>query len=97
MTSRQQFICDIVEMYKKNNRKEYKQYLKEMKDKRKKLKNPETARFLDKEGRHTWKIPENLYNALNMLDNPRFLNDGTGGEGKWFAKKYPEFLVPYEI
>jgi len=68
-----------------------------MKDKRKKLKNPNSARFTDKDGRHAWKFPETLYGALDMLDNPRFLMGDDNSEALWFAKKFPEFLIPYEF
>ncbi len=94
MNSRKELITDMVNIYIKNHKEEYKTFLKMMEEKRGELKNANTARFTDEEGRHAWKFPEGLYFALNQLAYPRFLEDD--GESLWFSKKFPQFLVPYQ-
>ena len=93
MTHREQFITDVVNHYIKNNKEEYKLFLSAVK-KRKKKKNSK-ADFNQGRGRHLFSLPEGLYNALDCaLENPRFAREDK--EAKWFSKKFPQFMLPYE-
>ena len=97
MTTRQNIISDVIKIYIKNNSKEYKEFLKLQKQRRGRLKDRKLASFKDGKGRHEISLPAGIYNALNeILQDPPFLNDGTGQEMRWFVKKFPQFLIPYE-
>lgn len=94
MTIRKKYITDVVELYKKKHKEEYKVFVKATRKKRDKLNDKNTARFaMVDDGRHVASIPEGLFVALDVFDYPRFLEEKE--EQKWFLKKYPEFLVPY--
>lgn len=95
MTTRQEFIRDVIEHYIKNNKEEYTQTLKQIKERRKLLNNKDLATSKNGEFRASFQFPPGLWSALDMaLDEPRFLR--LKGEAKWISKKYPQFLVPQE-
>jgi hypothetical protein len=95
MEIRKKYITDVVEAYKRNHKEEMKKFKELMKQRRAKLKDKNLATFTDKKGRVSVSIPEGLWSALDMtIDDPQFLE--AEGEIKWFAKKFPEFLIPYE-
>ncbi len=95
MTHRQQFILDVTNHYIKNNKDEYKAFIKQTKLKKQKLTDKELATFNDGRGRHAFTLPQGLYMALDCsLDNPRFAREDK--EIRWFAKKFPQFMLGYE-
>lgn len=97
MTTRQHFITDVVEHYIKNNKEEYEVFIDIIRKRRDKLSDKKLAKTKDKKSRAEASLPEKLYSILDYaLDNPRFLEDGTGKEIRWFLKKYPQFKIPNE-
>lgn len=93
MTSRQEFIRDVVDHYIKNNQEEYKKTLKIIKEKKGALRNKDLATGKDGIVRQVFTFPPGLWSVLDIaIDDPKFLEQD--GEAKWFSKKYPQFLIP---
>lgn len=92
MTPRQQYISDLVDNYIKNDKEEYKEFLKLMKHKKMLLQDQESGIAKDQKIRSAFKFPQKLYTFLESVDNPPFLS--LKGESKWFSKKYHSFLLP---
>lgn len=96
MTTRQRFITDVTEHWIKNHPKEYEQVMALIKEKRGKMWDSNLGKIKGNKGmRPEIKFPQGLYSALDMsLDEPRFLRDPK--ELRWFCKRFPQFMVPYE-
>jgi len=98
MTSRQELIRDIIEVYIKNHKKDYDATVKLVKEKRKELKNPDLGMMTGGKMRQSFAFPPGLFNTFEQVfgyeEGERFLE--YPGEAKWIAKKYPQFLIPYE-
>jgi len=97
MTNRQRFIIDMVEKYKKDYKSEYNSFLELMEQRRAEMKDRKHAKVQGtSEMRNAVSVPDKLMNVLNYVlngvDEPKFLD--VKGEMKWFAKKYPDFLLP---
>lgn len=95
MTTRQQFIHDVVEHYIKNNKEDNDAHVKWVKKRQERL-SDKLGRTKDKKGQAQISLPEKLHSILDYaLDNPRFL--GESKELRWFAKKFPQYQIPYEL
>lgn len=85
----------MVEKYKRDYPDEYSKFLDMIEWRRASLKDKKFAKA-DSEMRKAMTIPDKLYNllsyVLNGTDEEKFLEPK--GEMKWFAKKYPCFLIP---
>lgn len=97
MTVRKRFIIDCVERYKKEYSEQYDGFLAIIKQRRNNLDDKKFAELRgSKEIRACLSLPEKLFQMISQgldgINNKKFLEEK--GEEAWFAKKYPEFLVP---
>lgn len=96
MTTREEFISDVVKHYIRNNKEEYTIFVKQVKKRGERLADRRLGTTKDKKSQAQISLPERLHSILDYaLDNPRFLAESK--ELRWFAKKYPEFKIPYEL
>lgn len=97
MTTRQKFITDLIERYKKSNKDDYDQFVKQMKWRRKQLKDGKHASWnQDDNIRTAVSMPQKLHNMIEfgLKGEKRFGEEE--GELVWFAKRHKEFLLPTE-
>jgi len=91
---RREFICDVVEKYKKDYPEDYKKFLDIIEYKRSELKDKKLAKVKgNDEMRLVASIPQGILNVLNYaLEDEKIFEPK--GELKWFIKKFPQFLIP---
>lgn len=97
MTTRKQFIVDMVNKYREDNPVEYYQFIMLMEQRRSEMKEKKTGALTGTtEIRAAASLPDKLANmmfyVMNGTDEPKFLEPK--GEMKWFVKKFPEFQLP---
>lgn len=94
-------IDNCVKQYKKVFKDEYKQFLKQMKDKEKREAAEEISKIFKKKSpikRAMWDMPSTLYNLIiNKLDPKElewFNRKGYRGGQQYITKTFKEFKVP---
>lgn len=100
--TRRQMIEDTVAAYVRNNPKEYRAVVENVKEKRKELFDEKFGLVKDKDAaknydmRHQFRIPEKIAKTVEVLleahQQERLFD--VKGEDKWFATSYPEFYIP---
>lgn len=98
MTIRRQFISGTVKRYIENYPEEYNAFLKDLEYRRAIANDKRLGKVSgDKELRVGLSIPRRLIDTFQYIlkgDEKQFGNEK--GEMKWFAKKFPQFLLPNE-
>jgi hypothetical protein len=93
MKIRKQFICDVVDKYKKDHAKEYKEFLTYIEFRRSNAQDKKFAKLKGTtEMRLACSIPQGIMNALDFALKEEKLFEPKG-ELKWFVKKFPQFLI----
>lgn len=98
MKIRRQFISDTVKRYIEQYPEEYEQFMKQLEYRRAIANDKRLGKVSnEKELRVGLSLPERLMRVFQYVlkeGEKRFGEEK--GEMKWFAKKFPQFLLPYE-
>jgi len=93
MTIRKQFICDVVEKYKKDYPEKYQSFLKLIEFRRSNADDKMYGTLNgEKEIRVPLSLPDGIMNAfeVSLKEEPIFTKQS---ELRWFIKKFPEFTI----
>lgn len=93
---RKQFIVDTVEMYMKNYPEEYQEFLEYIASRKIELNDRNFGKLKGtSELRVGISLPRRIYDIFSyVLKGEEKVFGEEKGEMKWFAKKYPQFVVP---
>ena len=104
--TRKEFIRECVNSYIKNNPEEYVKFLEQTRVRRAKLIDPKFAQLrndntgkIDEDTfRVALSVPDKLFGALAILNSDDYGPFGEKeGEMQWFAKEFPQFLLPQKF